>query len=107
MRCGIEGAAKSSIGYAGSAAEVGQSQSAVQQIYISLRVTSPYTFTPKVVCRQDYSTPVYSSKKRGRSRPRSARSTSAAISRRSPKGGEVGLWPDRLVAAGGRARSLA
>jgi hypothetical protein len=59
VRCGIEAAGKSSFGYAESAAEVGQSQSDVEQIYISLPVTSPYTFKPKVVCRQDYSTTAY------------------------------------------------
>jgi hypothetical protein len=61
VRCGIEAAGESSFGSWGSAASVGDTApfSRIGQIYISLPVTSQYAFTPKLLCRQDYSTQAY------------------------------------------------
>jgi hypothetical protein len=61
VRCGIRGAGKSSFGNWGVAASVGNAAPAatVGQIYVSLPVTSAYTFTPELFCRQDYSTTAY------------------------------------------------
>jgi hypothetical protein len=61
VRCGIKGAGKSSFGNWGVAASVGDAApaSTVGQIYVSLPVTSDYTFTPELFCRQDYSTTAY------------------------------------------------
>jgi hypothetical protein len=61
VRCGIKGAGQSSFGNWGTAATVGNSSAAAitGQIYISLPVTSKYTFTPELFCRQDSSTTAY------------------------------------------------
>ena len=61
VRCGIRGAGTSSFGNWGSAAAVGDTApfSLLGQIYISLPVTSAYTFNPELFCRQDYSTTAY------------------------------------------------
>jgi Collagen triple helix repeat (20 copies) len=61
VRCGIKGAGKNSFGNWGSAASVGDTApfSRVAQIIVSLPVTSAYTFTPELFCRQDYSTTAY------------------------------------------------
>jgi hypothetical protein len=61
VRCGIKGADEDSFGYWGSAASVGNAApyAVVGQINVSLPVTSSYTFTPELICRQDSSTSAY------------------------------------------------
>jgi hypothetical protein len=63
VRCAIKAAGgETSWGAVGSTASVGNSGSsatAVGQVYMSLPVTSNFTFSPEVYCRQDYSTTAY------------------------------------------------
>jgi Collagen triple helix repeat (20 copies) len=63
VRCGIKGAGKNSFGSSnlGSATAVGNTPQAVYaaQVVVSLPVTSEYSFTPELFCRQSYSTTAY------------------------------------------------
>jgi hypothetical protein len=61
VRCGIKAADEDSFGLWGAAASVGNSApfAVVGQINVSLPVTSSYTFTPELICRQDSSTTAY------------------------------------------------
>jgi hypothetical protein len=61
VRCGIKAADEDSFGNWGAVASVGNSApfAVVGQINVSLPVTSSYTFTPELICRQDSSTTAY------------------------------------------------